>query len=393
VVPAGSPKCILSKNDGYVANEYGTATEIAESPVVPGILWVGTDDGNIQVSRDDGYTWTEVGKNIPYENHETYISGLEASWFDAGTAYAALDAHRNNDISPHVYKTTDYGATWKSVTGNLPARNVVNSIRQDPVNRNLLYAPTELGFYVSLDDGGTWSKFMPNLPTGRVDDVLIHPRDHDLVLATHSHSVWIMDDITALEAMSSFTQSSDAVLFQPRDAILWKADRMNTTELPGDKLWAGEIAPRGTAIAYYLKAAATGDVSVTITNTASGNVVDKCEGTKLQGMNRFQWGLTAGGAGGAAGGGRGGRGGRGGAGAAGAAVDSTGAPIPTGPALCGGGAGGGRGGGGGGGGGGRGGGGGVGPGVYRVTLTIDGKEIGSQNFNVLEDIWLTEKYQ
>ena len=142
-------------------------TEMAESPVLPGVLWVGTDDGNVQVSKDGGNTWTEVGKNIPGVNHEYYVSGLEASWFDAGTAYVALDGHRNDDLKPYIFKTTDYGQTWTVGAGNLPACGNVNSIRQDPVNRNLLYAPTEFGFYISLDDGGSWHRFMPNLPTGR----------------------------------------------------------------------------------------------------------------------------------------------------------------------------------------------------------------------------------
>src|SRR5205085_1800183 len=121
-----------------------------ESPLVPGILWAGTDDGNVQLSRDGAATWEEVGKNIPGVNHEYYISGLEASWYDAGTAYVALDGHRNDDLKPYIFKTTDYGKTWTSVTGNLPTVGNVNSIRLDPGNRNLLYAPTELGLFIAL---------------------------------------------------------------------------------------------------------------------------------------------------------------------------------------------------------------------------------------------------
>src|SRR5688572_17229253 len=146
-------KCILSKNDGLVGNEYGTLVEIAESSVVPGVYWAGTNDGNIQVSKDGGFSWTEVGKNIPGGGTKEYhVSGLEASWYDAGTAYAALDGHHWGDMKAYVFKTTDYGQTWTNVAGNLPKGNV-NSIRQDPKNRNLLYAPTEFGFYVSLNDG------------------------------------------------------------------------------------------------------------------------------------------------------------------------------------------------------------------------------------------------
>jgi hypothetical protein len=378
--------CILSKNDGYVLNEFGTATEVAESPVIPGILWVGTDDGNVNVSKDGGLSWTEVGKNVPGVNHEYYVSGLEASHYDAGTAYLALDGHRNDDLKPYIFKTTDYGATWTSVSGNLPVVGNVNAIREDPVNKNLLFAPTELGFYISLDGGKAWSKFMPNLPMGRYDEVLVHPREHDLVLSGHGFSVWIMDDITPLEAMAS-DNSGDAVLFKPRDAVQWKNDLSARTEVPGQKFWQGENAPRGTAIAYMLKSPAT-DVKVTVTDLETGAVIHTCtadstNGGLAAGMNRFQWQFTDDRAG-AGGGGRGGGGG--GNLAAGAAPQP--AP-PTGPASCfapqGGG---GRGFGGGGGRGG--GGGGIQPGPYKVTLTVNGKDAGSQTFKVLEDVWFKQ---
>ncbi len=348
----GEP-CILSKNDGYVANEFGTMTEMAESPVLPGILWAGTDDGNIQVSRDGGVNWEEVGKNIPGVNHEYYVSGLEASWYDAGTAYAALDGHRNNDLKPYVFKTTDYGKTWTSMSGDLPVLGNVNSIRQDPVNKNLFYAPTELGFFISLNEGKNWHKFMPNLPTGRTDEVLVHPREHDLILATHSRAVWIMDDITALEQMTDEQLAKDAALLPTRDAVAWKTDRRVGTEIPGDKWWQGENAPRGTAIAFYLKAAG-GDAKITITDTATDKEYRTQTTPSMAGLNRWQWDLCS-------------------------------TPIAAPPT-------GGRGGGGGFGGGGCQGGGRLAqPGVYKVSVNVGGKEIGAQTFRVLEDIWLSEK--
>jgi hypothetical protein len=394
---AGVP-CINSRHDGYVANEYGTMTEVAESPVLPNVLWTGTDDGNLNLSKDGGMTWTEVGRNLPIEDHESYISGIEASWFDAGTAYVAVDRHRNDDLKPYIFKTTDYGQTWKSVSGNLPTGNV-NAIRQDPVNRNLLFAPAELGFYVSLNDGQTWSQFMPNLPLGRYDEVVVHPRDHDLVLSGHGYSAWIMDDITALEQMGE-QQPADVTLLKPRDGVEWKNDLRARPEVPGEKWWLGENAPRGTAIAYLLKSAAS-DVKVSITATGTGQVIYNCIGDSTHGtqagLNRFQWTMTSnvgGGASGAGGGGGnfGGGGGAGGGGAAAGGANAGANQAPAGPQVCGagGGAGGGRGGGGGGGGRG-GGGGGIGPGVYKVTLTVNGKEVGSQTFRILEDIWLNEK--
>jgi photosystem II stability/assembly factor-like uncharacterized protein len=346
--------CILSKNDGYVANEYGTVTELAESPRVPGVLWVGTDDGNVQVSRDNGVSWEEVGKNIPVANHEYYVSGLEASWFDAATAYVALDGHRNDDLKPYVFKTTDYGKTWTSVSGNLPAVGHVNSIRQDPVNRNLLYAPTELGFYVSLDDGKQWHKFMPNLPTGRVDEVMVHPRENDLILSTHSRSVWIMDDLSGLQQLTPEKLNQDAVLLPVRDAVAWKTDRRLTTAIPGDHWWQGENAPRGTAIAYYLKGNVT-DAKLTITDLVSGQEFRSSTVFGQQGLNRWQWNLCSNAAPGAPA--QAGRGGGGGGGGAGGCVGNC--RLAT-------------------------------PGTYRVSLSVGGREVGSQMVKVLDDLWLPE---
>ena len=370
--------CINSKHDGLQANEYGTVIETAESPVVPGIFWAGTNDGNLQVSRDGGLTFTEVGKNFPGGTREYHISGLEASWFDAGTAYAAIDGHYADDLKPYVFKTTDYGQTWTSISGNLPLGNV-NSIRQDPVNRNLLYAATEFGFYISLDDGKSWLKFMPNLPKGRVDEVVVHPRENDLVLANHGRGIYVMDDITPLQRMAG--DLGDATLFKPRDAVLWKADRRNQTAVPGGRHWEGDVAPRGTAIAYYLRNAGGAAPLVTITNLATGQAVRTCTGTTTAGLNRFQWAFASDQQGGGGFGGPGGGGGRGRGGDPAAAQPA----APTGPTPCdaGGGGGGGRGGGRGGGGGG-----GVPVGVYGVTLSIGGKEVGKQTFSVLEDIWL-----
>jgi photosystem II stability/assembly factor-like uncharacterized protein len=367
--------CINSKHDGLQANEYGTIIEIAESPVVPGVYWAGTNDGNIQVSRDGGLTFTEVGKNIPGGTREYHISGLEASWFEAGTAYASLDGHYADDLKPYVFKTTDYGQTWTNIAGNLPQAGNVNSIRQDPVNRNLLYAATEFGLYISLDDGKSWLKFMPGLPKGRVDEIIVHPRENDLVLAHHGRGIYIMDDITPLQRMTG--DLGEATLFKPRDAVLWKTDRKNMTEVPGSRHWEGEVAPRGTAIAYYLRNAGS-QARVTITNLATGQAVRTCTGTAVAGLNRFQWTLT----GDQAAGGFGGGGGRG------RGADPAPQPPSNEPTPCaGGGGGGGRGGGGGFGGGG---GGGIGVGAYSVSVSIGGKEIGKQTFNVLEDIWLNK---
>jgi photosystem II stability/assembly factor-like uncharacterized protein len=282
-------ECIVSRNDGV--SSYSTLTTVAESPIVPGLLWVGSDDGNIQVSRDGGATWTEVGRNIPGGTKQYYVSRVEASYFDPGTAYASLDGHRSDDLSPYVFVTRDYGVTWTSITGDLPAFGNVNTVRQDPKNPTLLYVGTEFGFFASGDEGASWVRFMPNLPVVRIDDVLVHPRDGDLVLATHGRSVWIMDDVTPLQAMRPEMLSEAVHLFEPREAVLWANDVQKGRSVTGDKNWTGENAPEGTSIHYALRAAATGEVTITISDPVTGEAFRTLEGTGNRGMNRVQWDL------------------------------------------------------------------------------------------------------
>jgi photosystem II stability/assembly factor-like uncharacterized protein len=340
--------CINSRNDGVSA--YGTITTVAESPIVPGILWVGTDDGNVQVSRDGGATWTEVGKRIPDGTKEYYVSRVEASWVDAGTAYLSLDGHRSDDLKPYVYVTRDYGATWTPITSDLPAFGNVNTIRQDPRNQSVLYAGTEFGFFISLDEGKSWKRFMNDLPVVRIDDVLIHPRDNDLVLATHGRSIMIMDDVTSLQSLTQEVRDAAAHLFTPREAVQWKADPRASRSVTGHKNFLGENPEVGTAIQYWLKEAPRGDVTLTVTHVQSGAVFRKLNPTKDVGLNRVQWNLRA---------------------------DRP--PRPEGAQQ--------GGGGGGFGGGGQNQGPAAEPGLYRVTLTVDGRNY-SADVRVLEDVWL-----
>lgn len=280
-------ECTLSRNDGV--SMWSSMTSITESPLVPGLLWAGTDDGNIQVSRDGGATWTEVSRNLPGGTTRHYVSRVEASHADPATAYVSIDGHKNDDLRPYVYVTRDYGATWEDITSNLPPFGNVNTVRQDPRNPNLLYVGTEFGFHVSFDEGGTWHDFMPGLPVVRIDDVLVHPRENDLVLATHGRSIYVVDDITALQAMSDSILESDTHLFEPRSAVLWKNDIRRSRSVTGDKNWTGESAPAGTMIQYYLGAPA--DVSIEVSELATGRVVRALEGTGHAGLNRVQWDL------------------------------------------------------------------------------------------------------
>ena len=147
-------ECILSRNDGV--RNYSTMVTIAESTLMPGLLWVGSDDGNVQISRDGGATWTEVGQNVPGGGTMSYyVSRVEASHFDPATAYISVDGHRSDDLRPYVFVTRDYGESWQSISANLPEHGNVHTVRQDLRNRNMLYAGTEFGFYVSFDEGGS----------------------------------------------------------------------------------------------------------------------------------------------------------------------------------------------------------------------------------------------
>jgi len=338
----------LSKNDGVVS--YSTIISISESPVMPGVVWAGTDDGNVQVSRDSGATFTEVGKAMPGlpSNHQYWISRIDASHFDAGTAYVSIDGHRSDDIKPYLFVTRDYGKTWQSIVNNLPAWGNIQVVREDPKNKDLIYVGTEFGLYISLDGGKQWQRFMNNLPTTRVDDILVHPRDHDLIIATHARSIWIADDITPLQQMAT-AGTEDAVLFDIRPAIAYLPDRQRGQQTGGQKAFVGENPPRGAMISYYLKSAASGDVKITIAD-ATGRTIRTIDGTKEQGINRVNWNLT---------------------------------PQPP--------AGRGQGGGfGGGGGGGRGGVPAVDAGTYIVTLSVNGKTM-TKPVSVLQDFWLNER--
>ncbi len=364
----------LSKNDGVTA--YSTITAISESPVMPGVVWAGTDDGNLQVSRDDGATFTNVAENLPglpaaARSAATayWISRIDASHFDAATAYVAVDGHRSDDLKPYIFVTHDYGKTFQNIAGTLPQYGNVQVVREDPKNKNLLYAGTEFGMFVSLDAGAHWETFMNNYPTVRTDDILIHPRDGDVIVATHGRSLWIADDVTPLQQFTPAVASEDAHLFDVRSAIAYLFDYKTDADVGGDHRFEGENAPRGTAISYYLKSAASGPVTVSVVN-ASGQTVCTSTGPSMAGIHRVQWTLVTPGI--APAGGRGGGGGGGGFGAGG------GAGGPPDQSCSGGG--------------GRGGNNSAqaAPGTYNVKLTVNGHDY-TKPVVVLEDVWLHER--
>jgi photosystem II stability/assembly factor-like uncharacterized protein len=312
-VPGKDP--MASKHDGYTG--YGYIVTIGESPKMPGVIWVGTDDGNVQVSRDGGSTWTNVAKNVPGIGDTYHITRVEPSHFDAGTCYLSVDGHRFDDLKPYLFITRDYGATWTSVAGNLPKWGTVNVVREDPKNKDLLYVGTEFGLFVSLNAGADWKPFMSGMPTVRVDDILVHPRDNDLIVGTHGRGIYILDDISALQLMTQKVMDTDATLLEVRPGTIWLNDTRLGRYTGGSKNFRASNAVPGTAISYYLKTAPEGDVKLTISDY-TGKVVRTLAATKDAGLNRIQWNLRGDpparpiGGGGFGGGGGGGAGGGGG---------------------------------------------------------------------------------
>ena len=245
-------KDMLSRADGV--QDYPTITTISESPASASVLWVGTDDGNLQVTRDAGQNWKNVASRVPGLPKGTYVSRVTASKVAEGAAYATFDGHRDDDYNVYVYLTSDYGESWKNIGGGIPrTAGTVHVIREHPKNQNLLFAGTEFGLWVSWDRGANWTQLRLNLPTVPVDDIQIHPRENDLILATHGRSIWVLDDLTPVEKMDGAALNSDLALFDTRPATAWREYRAQRNV--GHKWFAGKNPPYGALITYYLKSA------------------------------------------------------------------------------------------------------------------------------------------
>jgi photosystem II stability/assembly factor-like uncharacterized protein len=283
------------------SNKLGTASTVAESPLEAGLLYVGTDDGNVWVSRDGGKNWKNVTANVPGMPGKRWVSRVTPSHFAEGTAYLAFDGHWEDDYATYLFKTTDYGATWTAIKGDLPANGPVRVVREGQKNRNLLFAGTQFGAFASIDGGRHWASLMSGLPTQPVADLIIQPREGDLVAATHGRSIYILDDIEPLEELTPEVLSKDAYLFKVRPVVPFD-DRVYTDDqFLASNWWHGENPPHGAMIDYYLKAgrahrpAATDGrtadaVKITITD-GSGHVVRALAGTDDAGINRVVWDL------------------------------------------------------------------------------------------------------
>ncbi len=285
------------------AETHATAITVAESPLVPGLLWVGTDDGNVQLTRDGGKTWTNVRANLRGVPERTWVSRVVASRYDAGTAYVSFDGHRRDDFRPYVFRTTDYGRTWTGITGNLPATEPVYVVTEDPRNPRLLFAGTEVGAYVTVDGGRSWHRLRNGLPTVPVHDLVIHPRENDLIAGTHGRSIWILDDLGPLQQLTDQVTAADVHLFVNRTATRWRGVSRGGER--GHKLFQGrnpltieQQAPANSppeletsaTIDFYLKSAPAGKVKVEITELAGTRRFD-AEIDGRQGINRYFWNM------------------------------------------------------------------------------------------------------
>ncbi|MDT8341164.1 MAG: hypothetical protein RQ751_06600 [Longimicrobiales bacterium] len=266
--------------DGNI--QYATITTIDQSELDADILWVGTDDGNVQVSRDGGDNWSDVTGNIP-DNTRYWVSRVEASHHEPGTAYASYTGYRNDDFRPLVYRTSDFGATWTSITSNLPP-GPVNVVREHPGNPDVLFVGTEFQVFVSVDGGGRWLSLRNDMPVNPVHDLKLHPREEDLIVATHGRGLYIAD-VAPLDQITPAVLRADAHFFQPEDKVRWIAD--DRTNYASSN-YEGESEPMAIPFYYWL-----GEDADAVTFTVyQGNVVlAELDGRGEEGLHVVQWAM------------------------------------------------------------------------------------------------------
>ncbi|HMF93310.1 MAG TPA: hypothetical protein VKE96_03415 [Vicinamibacterales bacterium] len=275
----------IAKNDGIVA--WGTVISLAESPKRANLLYVGTDDGQVQVSRD-GKQWTNVAANISNVPKGLWVSEVAPSRFDEGTVYATFDGHRSNDFETYIVVSHDFGQTWQSANGNLKGESV-KTITEDAKNPDVLYVGTETGLFVSLDRAKSWTRIKANLPTVRIDEVTIQPRDNAMVLATHGRALWILDHLEPVQEYAATQAAADSKLFTPAPSAVYRRPaRDRNYEFWGDQVFYGENPPAAAVISWFNKKPAN-DVKLKIADAAgkevreiSGNVLAKSNGAGIQ---------------------------------------------------------------------------------------------------------------
>ena len=277
--------------DNSSAEMHTTIYAIAESPLNADLIWAGTDDGNVQVTRDGGKMWTNVVANIAGLPKNAWVSSVEAGHFDQGTAYASFDTHTFGIMSPFVYKTSDYGKTWTAVvTPTSNVRGYSHVVKEDLVNKDLLFVGTEMGLWVSIDGGRRWAQYKGgDFPNVAVRDMAIHPRDNDLVLATHGRGIWIIDNITPLRQLSQATMDKDIAFLQTEPAV--QKLQAGGGWVNGDAAFVGDNPTDDAVITYYQKRRHIfGDLKIEVLDE-KGNVVGNVPASKRRGLNRVRWGM------------------------------------------------------------------------------------------------------
>jgi photosystem II stability/assembly factor-like uncharacterized protein len=282
--------------DNSSAENHTTILTIAPSPVERGVLWVGTDDGNVQVSRDGGQTWTNVVDRIRGVPANTWVSHIETSKFEGGTAFVVFDDHRRGNNRPYLFKTTDYGRSWQSLV-TLDVEYFLHAIEQDPVNRNVLYLGSEFGMYVSLDGGRRWNLWRHGVPRAPVRALVVHPRDHDLVIGTHGRSAYVVDDIRPLRAMADNPGILDQPLhlFAIPSAIQHRVAQVAGIRFTADAMFHGENRRYGALLTYHVGGGVEGgdedSLKAKIDVLDGDSVIRTFEGPAKRGFNRTAWNL------------------------------------------------------------------------------------------------------
>jgi photosystem II stability/assembly factor-like uncharacterized protein len=268
------------------AENHCTIITISESPMDASILWVGTDDGNVQVTRDGGANWTNVRPNIQDVPHGIWVSRVEASHFQERSAYVTFDGHRSDDFTPYVFKTDDFGATWTNIAGNIPDGNSLYVIKEDYKNENLLFVGSEFACFATIDSGKNWHRFMNDMPTVAFHDLVIHPRDFDLVAGTHGRSIWIVDDLTPLQQLTPEVLSKDVHFFENRTATRWQSVSLGRQQTFFK--FRGENPQSGAFIHFYLKSKPEGKVTMEIQDLAGTRKVS-VRVSPRPGLNKVRW--------------------------------------------------------------------------------------------------------
>ena len=277
--------------DNSSAEMHTTIYSISESPKNGQIIWVGTDDGNVQITRDGAKTWTNVVGNVSGLGKNSWVSTVEASRFDEGTAYVTFDRHTFGDMKPYVYKSTDYGQAWTALPAQESGvRGFAHVIKEDTVNPNVLFLGTEFGLWISVDGGQRWAQYKgTDFPAVPVDDIAVQARESDLVLATHGRGIWIVDDISPLRTLTPEVMAKEAMLLPGRPSIQYFDTYGGWPE--GDETFKGRNRPADAQITYYQKGRHIfGDLKIEIFDQ-DGNLVDTVAGGKHRGLNRAGWGM------------------------------------------------------------------------------------------------------